>query len=154
MNSFPFFSVLWRISFGITNLFVWRRGSFIYQFAILRQMDSRKDASQRRYSMFVSRKVQLFRHTLQIHGQRTLRYCCHQLLLSTCEFFFLREPFLARAKEWGFHFMPSSFTHLRHKTLFHLVKALTSVLRHFFRENSSLFRTIQIFTFFCARKFK
>ena len=88
MNSFPFFSVLWRISFGVTNLFVWRRGSFIYQFAILRQMDSRKDASQRRYSMLMSRKVQLFRHTLQIYGQRTLRYCCYQLLLSTCESYF------------------------------------------------------------------
>ena len=38
--------------------------------------------------MFVSRKVQLFRHTLQIYGQRTLRYCCYQLLLSTCESYF------------------------------------------------------------------
>ena len=81
-------AVLRRVSFRITHLFVGRRGTFIHQCAILRQMDTGENASQRRHSMFVSRKVQLFRHTLQIHGQRTLRYCCYQLLLSTCKHHF------------------------------------------------------------------
>ena len=62
-------------------------------------------------------------------------YYCLPVSFSFCESHFWLE---LKNEVSTFHFMPSSFTHLRHKTLFHFVKALTSVLRHFFRENSSL----------------